>query len=118
MMKVLEERKFPVNGTDTGRFREKSLARKYNLTAKPARSWVMKRPFPQPDVALFSAGEVLRLNWRLSLRAWHHGHRQFIGLADGSFQKAGRSRNQCEGITKQDKIIANPNCSTIQMVWC
>jgi aspartate-semialdehyde dehydrogenase len=31
-------------------------------------------------------------------------------------KKVSRSRNQCRELTKEDKIIANPNCSTIQMV--
>lgn len=46
----------------------------------------------------------------------HHRSRQFICLAHGSFKKLIVPEVNGHTITKEDRIIANPNCSTIQMV--
>jgi aspartate-semialdehyde dehydrogenase len=37
-------------------------------------------------------------------------------VADGSYKKTRRPEINASELTKADKIIANPNCSTIQMV--
>ena len=37
-------------------------------------------------------------------------------MENGSDKTIGGSGDQCDILTKNDKIIANPNCSTIQMV--
>jgi aspartate-semialdehyde dehydrogenase len=70
----------------------------------------------QPDIALFSAGGETSLEWAPKFAAAgttvidnsHHG--EWILL------KIDCSEINASSLTKDDKIIANPNCSTIQMV--
>jgi aspartate-semialdehyde dehydrogenase len=117
MLKVLEERRFPVDellavASDssagrTVRFRGKEIAVITMAQAVQAR----------PDIALFSAGGTTSLEWAPRFAeagctvidnssAWrmHADKKLVVPEVNGHVLEAG------------DRIIANPNCSTIQMV--
>src|SRR5262245_36429132 len=117
MLKVLEERHFPVDellpvASDssagrTVRFRGKGIPVITMAEAVKAR----------PDIALFSAGGATSLEWAPRFAevgctvidnssAWrmHADKKLVVPEVNGHVLEAG------------DRIIANPNCSTIQMV--
>ncbi len=71
----------------------------------------------KPDLALFSAGGSTSLEWAPKFAA------AGITVVDNSSawrmdpsKKLVVPELNADAITKEDKIIANPNCSTIQMV--
>jgi aspartate-semialdehyde dehydrogenase len=117
MLKVLEERKFPVDellavasdrsAGKTVRFRGRDIAVIGMEAAIAAR----------PDIALFSAGGTTSLEWAPRFAevgctvidnssAWrmHADKKLVVPEVNGDV------------LTADDRIIANPNCSTIQMV--
>lgn len=117
MLKVLEERKFPVDellavasersAGKTVRFRGRDIAVIGMESAIAA----------QPDIALFSAGGTTSLEWSPRFAevgctvidnssAWrmHADKKLVVPEVNGHV------------LTADDRIIANPNCSTIQMV--
>ena len=117
MMEVLKEREFPV--TDfIPVASEKSAGKRISFNGReyavvtPQQAVEMK-----PDLALFSAGGSTSLEWAPRFAAagtvvidnssaWRMdpGKKLIVPEVNG------------DTITSEDKIIANPNCSTIQMV--
>ena len=117
MLKVLEERNFPV----TELFpvaSEKSVGNIVNFKGKEFTILSMEDAISKkPDIALFSAGGDISLEFAPKFAA--------VGttVIDNSSAFRMNPENQLivpeinAGIlTKEDKVIANPNCSTIQLV--
>lgn len=117
MMKVLEERNFPVNefipvASERSKGMEVTFrGRKYKVIT-PAEAVAKK-----PDIALFSAGGSTSLEWAP----------KFAGAGTTVIDNSSAWRMDttkklivpevnAHVLTANDKIIANPNCSTIQMV--
>ncbi|NNE31766.1 MAG: aspartate-semialdehyde dehydrogenase [Winogradskyella sp.] len=117
MLQILEERNFPVTELLLVAS-ERSVGKKiaYNgvdheVISLP--SAIEKRP----DIALFSAGGNTSLEWAPKFAevgttvidnssAWRMDHSKKLVVPEIN----------ADQLTKNDKIIANPNCSTIQMV--
>lgn len=117
MISVLEERKFPVSEFIPVAS-EKSAGKEVKFNGKPYRVVTMEQAVAmRPDIALFSAGGSTSLEWAPKFAA--------VGTTVIDNSSAWRMDptkklivpeiNAYE-LTKEDKIIANPNCSTIQMV--
>lgn len=117
MLKVLEERKFPV----TELFpvaSEKSVGKSVKFNGKEYKIISMQDAISaKPDIALFSAGGEISLEFAPQFAA--------VGTTvidnSSSFRmnpahKLIVPEINAETLTKEDKIIANPNCSTIQLV--
>jgi aspartate-semialdehyde dehydrogenase len=117
MLKVLEERNFPVTelipvATERSVGKEVSYKNKNYKVVAADSAIAMK-----PQLALFSAGGNTSLEWAPKFAeagctvvdnssAWRmHADKKLIV-----------PEINADALTKQDKIIANPNCSTIQMV--
>jgi len=117
MLKVLQERNFPVTQI-IPIASEASVGNKVVFNGKEAAVVSMEDGlFNKPEVALFSAGAGVSLNmaprfaeigttvidnssaWRM-----HENIKLVVPEVNGDV------------LTREDKIIANPNCSTIQMV--
>ena len=117
MMKVLEERNFPVTELIPVAS-ERSIGKK--ITFKGQQYTVVgydEAIAMQPDVALFSAGGSTSL--QLAPKFAEAG----ITVIDNSSawrmdpaKKLVVPEVNADVLTAEDKIIANPNCSTIQMV--
>jgi aspartate-semialdehyde dehydrogenase len=117
MIQVLEERKFPI--TDfIPVASEKSVGKYLNFHGKPYRIHSLQEAVDaSPDLAIFSAGGAVSLKWAPKFAgvgttvidnssAWrmHEDKKLIVPEINGHL------------LTKADKIIANPNCSTIQLV--
>lgn len=117
MLQVLEKRNFPVDelvAVASPKSEGKEIVfkqRKYKITG-PGNAVKMR-----PDIALFSAGSALSLEWAPRFAeagttvidnssAWRMTPdiKLIVPEANGGI------------LTSEDRIIANPNCSTIQMV--
>jgi len=117
MLKVLTERNFPVTElipVASERSAGKKLSFKGNeyTVVTPQTAIEMK-----PDLALFSAGGSTSLEWAPKFAE------AGITVVDNSSawrmdptKKLVVPEINADALTKEDKIIANPNCSTIQMV--
>ena len=117
MLKVLTERNFPVSElipVASERSAGKKLSFKGNeyTVVTPQTAIEMK-----PDLALFSAGGSTSLEWAPKFAE------AGITVVDNSSawrmdptKKLVVPEINADALTKDDKIIANPNCSTIQMV--
>ena len=117
MLKVLTERNFPVTElipVASERSAGKKITFKGNeyTVVTPATCIEMK-----PDLALFSAGGSTSLEWAPKFAE------AGITVIDNSSawrmdptKKLVVPEINADALTKEDKIIANPNCSTIQMV--
>ena len=117
MLNILEERNFPVDELLLVAS-ERSVGKKIKFKGKDIS--VISIPSAieaKPDIALFSAGGNTSLEWAPKFAevgttvidnssAWR---------MDGTKKLVVPEINADE-LTKTDKIIANPNCSTIQMV--
>lgn len=117
MLKVLEERNFPIDELLLVAS-ERSVGKKVNFKGKDYE--VISIPTAiekKPDIALFSAGGSTSLEWAPKFAevgttvidnssAWRMDLSKKLVVPE-------INANQ---LTKNDKIIANPNCSTIQMV--
>lgn len=117
MIAVLEERKFPV--TDfIPVASEKSAGKEVKFNGKPYKVVTMEQAVAmRPDIALFSAGGNTSAEWAPKFAA--------VGTTVIDNSSAWRMdptkklvvpEINAHALTKNDKIIANPNCSTIQMV--
>jgi aspartate-semialdehyde dehydrogenase len=117
MMQVLEERNFPV----TKLFpvaSERSVGKKVKFCGKKVAVIGMQTAIDKkPDIAIFSAGGSTSLEWAPKFAA------AGITVIDNSSawrmdptKKLVVPEVNANVLTKTDKIIANPNCSTIQMV--
>ena len=117
MLKVLAERNFPVTELLVVAS-ERSVGKKLSFQGKEYTLIGLETAVAaKPDVAIFSAGGDTSLEWAPKFAA--------VGTTVIDNSSAWRMDptkklvvpeiNAAE-LTKEDKIIANPNCSTIQMV--
>ena len=117
MLKVLEERNFPISQL-LPVASERSVGRELVYKGKLHKIVSMEDAVnARPDIAIFSAGGNTSIEWAPKFAA--------VGTTVIDNSSAWRmdptkklivpeiNANQ---LTKEDKIIANPNCSTIQMV--
>ena len=117
MLQVLEERKFPVNELYLVAS-EKSIGKKIKFKGKEFEIMSAENAIAlKPDVALFSAGGSTSLEVAPKFAA------AGITVIDNSSawrmdpsKKLVVPEVNASVLSKEDKIIANPNCSTIQMV--
>lgn len=117
MLKVLEERNFPISELIPVAS-EKSVGKEITFNGKSYKIHSMTDAIAaKPAIALFSAGGSTSLEWAPKFAevgtfvidnssAWRM-------MAD---KKLVVPEINADSITKSDLIIANPNCSTIQMV--
>src|ERR1017187_4370663 len=117
MLKVLEERKFPVSELIPVAT-EKSVGKKVVFNSKEYQVVSMENAITQrPDIALFSAGGNTSLEY-----ASKFAEVGTVVIDNSSAWRMDVSKKlivpeiNAQFLTKDDKIIANPNCSTIQMV--
>ena len=117
MLKVLAERKFPV--TELIPVASKtSVGKTISWQDKDYRVHSLEEALlKKPDLALFSAGSACSLAWAPKFAA--------VGTSVVDNSSAWRMKVghklivpeiNANELTAADKIIANPNCSTIQMV--
>ena len=117
MLKVLEERNFPL----TELFlvaSEKSIGKTVSFKSKDYKVVGLEEAVSlRPNIALFSAGGGTSLEWAPKFAA--------VGttvIDNSSAWRMDQTKKlvvpeiNASQLTKDDKIIANPNCSTIQMV--
>lgn len=117
MLKVLEERKFPLTELIPVAS-EKSVGKKIQFKAKEHTVVGLSDAISmKPEIALFSAGGGTSLEWAPKFAA--------VGTTVIDNSSAWRMdadkqlivpEINASNLSKNDKIIANPNCSTIQMV--
>lgn len=117
MLKVLEERNFPVDELLLVAS-ERSTGKEITFKNKQIKIITIAEALKQkPHIALFSAGGSTSLEWAPKFAevgttvidnssAWRMDHDKKLIVPE-------INANQ---LSKADKIIANPNCSTIQMV--
>ena len=117
MLKSLEERNFPVDELLLVAS-ERSVGKQLSFKGKQIKVIGMQDAISQkPDIALFSAGGSTSLAWAPKFAevgttvidnssAWRMDQTKKLVVPEINADK----------LTKDDKIIANPNCSTIQMV--
>jgi len=117
MLKVLEQRKFPVTEL-LAVASEKSVGKELAFAGKKYKVKSMQQAIDEkPAVALFSAGGSVSLQYAEAFAkngtyvidnssAWRmHPEKKLIV-----------PEINADALTKSDTIIANPNCSTVQMV--
>jgi len=117
MLQVLAERNFPVTEL-LPVASEKSIGKEVEFKGKKYKVVSATDAIAaKPDVALFSAGGSTSLEWAPKFAA------AGITVIDNSSawrmdetKKLVVPEINADALTKDDKIIANPNCSTIQMV--
>ncbi|MCC6412508.1 MAG: aspartate-semialdehyde dehydrogenase [Saprospiraceae bacterium] len=117
MLQVLEERNFPLTKLIPVAS-ERSVGKKIKFRGRKIAVVSMEDAIAKkPDIALFSAGGSTSLEWAPRFAA--------VGTVVIDNSSAWRMDPEkklvvpevnAHVLTKQDKIIANPNCSTIQMV--
>lgn len=117
MLKVLAEQNFPVS-TLIPVASEKSIGKEITYQGKAYPIVSMQDAIDaKPDIALFSAGGNTSLEWAPKFEAvgttvidnssaWRMDHSKKLIVPEINANE----------LTATDKIIANPNCSTIQMV--
>ena len=117
MLKVLEERNFRVD-TLIPAASERSAGREVIFMGKPVTVVsVMEAVEAKPAVALFSAGAAVSREW-----APVFAENGTVVIDNSSAWRMEKGiplvvpEINSEVITSKDKIIANPNCSTIQML--
>lgn len=116
-LKVLAERKFPVSELIPAAS-EKSVGNKLVFQGKEYEVVsVAKAVEMKPDIALFSAGGSVSLKW-----AEAFAKNGTVVIDNSSAWRMDNTKKlvipEVNGIvlTRDDKIIANPNCSTIQLL--
>jgi aspartate-semialdehyde dehydrogenase len=117
MMKVLEERNFPVSQLIPAAS-EKSVGKELMFRGKPVKVVsVMKAVKEKPVFAIFSAGSSTSKEW-----APRFAENGTIVIDNSSCWRMDKNvplivpEINSHVLKKGDRIIANPNCSTIQMV--
>lgn len=117
MLKVLEERNFPVD-TLLPAASERSAGKEVIFMGKPVRVIsVMEAVEARPDLALFSAGASVSKEW-----APVFAENGTVVIDNSSAWRMEKEiplivpEINADVITKNDRIIANPNCSTIQLL--
>lgn len=117
MLKVLSERKFPFTeiifvASDRSVGKQIEFQGKMHTIVSKSDAVAMK-----PEIALFSAGGETSEKWAPIFAA-----AGTTVIDNSSAWRMDQSKKlivpeiNAESLTKEDKIIANPNCSTIQMV--
>ena len=117
MLEVLAERNFPVTELIPVAS-ERSIGKEVSFKGKKYKVVSMDDAIAaRPAVALFSAGGSTSLEWAPKFAA------AGITVVDNSsawrmdpLKKLVVPELNADALTREDKIIANPNCSTIQMV--
>ncbi len=117
MLQILEERNFPVTELILVAS-EKSAGKEITFKGKKYKVVTAQTAIEmKPQIALFSAGGGTSLEWAPKFAA------AGITVIDNSSawrmdptKKLIVPEINADALTKEDKIIANPNCSTIQMV--
>lgn len=117
MLQVLRERNFPVTELIPVAS-EKSVGKEINFNGKTYKVVGLQSAVEmRPEIALFSAGGQTSLEWAPKFAA------AGTTVIDNSSawrmdpdKKLVVPEINASALTKEDKIIANPNCSTIQMV--
>lgn len=117
MLQVLAERNFPVTELIPVAS-EKSVGKEVEFKGRKYKVVSMTDAIAaKPDVAIFSAGGGTSLEWAPKFAA------AGITVIDNSSawrmdpaKKLVVPELNADVLTKEDKVIANPNCSTIQMV--
>lgn len=119
MLKVLAERNFPVTELIPVAS-EKSVGKTITYKDKDYKVVGLETAISmRPDIALFSAGGSTSLEWAPKFAdagttvvdnssAWRMDDTKKLVVPEINASQ----------LTKKDKIIANPNCSTIQLVMC
>lgn len=119
MLKVLAERNFPVTELIPVAS-EKSVGKTISYKDKDYKVVSLETAVSmRPDIALFSAGGSTSLEWAPKFAnagttvvdnssAWRMDETKKLVVPEINASQ----------LTKEDKIIANPNCSTIQLVMC
>ena len=119
MLKVLAERNFPVTELIPVAS-EKSIGKTISYKDKDYKVVGLETAVSMhPDIALFSAGGSTSLEWGPKFAdagttvvdnssAWRMDETKKLIVPEINASQ----------LTKEDKIIANPNCSTIQLVMC
>ena len=117
MLKVLAERQFPISELMLVAS-ERSVGKELIFNNKPYKVIGLEDAVAKkPDIALFSAGGSTSLEWAPKFAS--------VGttvIDNSSAWRMDRDKKlvvpeiNAHLLTKEDKIIANPNCSTIQMV--
>jgi len=117
MLGILEERKFPVDELIPVASK-KSVGKKISFNSKTYKVISLKGAVKQkPDIALFSAGGDTSLEWAPKFAA-----AGTTVIDNSSAWRMDKTKKliipeiNANILTKNDKIIANPNCSTIQML--
>lgn len=117
MIQVLEQRNFPVTELIPVAS-EKSVGKEVSFKGKKYKVVGMQTAIDmKPNVALFSAGGSTSLEW-----APKFAEAGITVIDNSSAWRMDPSKKlvvpeiNAETLTASDKIIANPNCSTIQMV--
>jgi aspartate-semialdehyde dehydrogenase len=117
MLQVLEERNFPV-GDLIPVASEKSVGKEVTFKGRKYKVVSMADGIAaKPDVALFSAGGSTSLEW-----APRFAEAGITVIDNSSAWRMDPAKPlvvpevNAEVLTSKDKIIANPNCSTIQLV--
>jgi len=117
MIQVLEERNFPITELIPVAS-EKSVGKEVSYKGKKFKVVAMQTAIDmKPTIALFSAGGSTSLEWAPKFAA------AGITVIDNSSawrmdptKKLVVPEINADTLTASDKVIANPNCSTIQMV--
>lgn len=117
MLRVLSERNFPLTELIPVAS-ERSVGKKVNYKGKDYKVVKISTAISMsPDIALFSAGGETSLNW-----APKFAKAGAIVIDNSSAWRMDPDKKliipEINGktLTKEDRIIANPNCSTIQML--
>ncbi len=117
MMKVLEERNFPISDLLPAAS-EKSVGKEILFKGKPVKVIsVMEAVEAKPEFAIFSAGASTSKEW-----APVFAKNGTVVIDNSSYWRMDKNvplivpEINSHVIKKGDRIIANPNCSTIQMV--
>jgi aspartate-semialdehyde dehydrogenase len=117
MCKVLEDRNFPVS-TFIPVASERSVGKIVTFKGEPHTIMGMEEAIlAEPDFAIFSAGGATSLEW-----APRFAEAGIVVIDNSSAWRMDPEKKlivpeiNADSLTKADKIIANPNCSTIQMV--
>jgi aspartate-semialdehyde dehydrogenase len=117
MLKILEERNFPVSEL-LPVASEKSVGKKITFKGKSYKIISLKDAVvSKPDIVLFSAGGKVSLEWApLFAKTGSTVIDNSSAWRMDPFKKLVVPEINGSILTKRDRIIANPNCSTIQMV--
>ena len=117
MLKVLEERNFPISELLLVAS-EKSVGKQLIFKNKPLTVIGLEEAVKaKPDLALFSAGGATSVEW-----APKFAEAGTTVIDNSSVWRMDPTKKlvvpeiNAKALTKDDKIIANPNCSTIQLV--